>query len=145
MKTVPFSIKKYRPGNLQAAAYLIVPVVLLLSSLYLSVSGGGILTWFAGQLLLGIFFFQCFILLHETGHFSFFRSAFLNRIFGHFFSFLSFIPFTSWVGIHNLHHRWTGWRDKDPTTEGTVSPGYGKVNKFLVNVAWALFLPLFTI
>jgi omega-6 fatty acid desaturase (delta-12 desaturase) len=139
------SLKKFRPGNWQAAGYLAIPGLLLLCGLYLSVSGNSTYTWVCGQLLLGIFFFQGFILLHETGHFSFFRSAFLNRIFGHVFGFLSFIPFTSWVAIHNLHHRWTGWRDKDPTTEGTVAPKFGKANRLLVNIAWSLSLPLFTI
>ncbi len=101
--------------------------------------------WILGQLLVGVFFLQSFILLHETGHYSFFKGRGLNSFFGHFFGFLSVIPFSSWVDIHNQHHKWTGWRDKDPTTTGTVNPNHGKAVRFIVNISWVLFFPIFTI
>jgi len=132
-------------SNLLAIAHLILPVIFAVSGLYFSLKSSHWTLWLVGQMLLGIFFFQCFILLHETGHYSFFKSRVLNKIFGHIFGILSFIPFKSWVAIHNLHHRWTGWRDKDPTTEGTVSSEFGKLTSALVNVSWRIGFPLFTI
>jgi omega-6 fatty acid desaturase (delta-12 desaturase) len=144
MKQETLDFKRYRARDLKALTYLLLPVTLAVAGIYLSLSPVS-LKWFAGQLLLGIFFFQCFILLHETGHQSFFSTQALNRVAGHVFGLLSFIPFRSWVEIHNLHHRWTGWRDKDPTTEGTVSPAYGPVLRILVNLCWLLGFPLFTI
>jgi omega-6 fatty acid desaturase (delta-12 desaturase) len=139
------SIKSYRASDLNAFAYLATPVALVSAGLFLSFQELWSPWFFAGQLLLGVFFFQCFILLHETGHYSYFRSRPLNNLFGHLFAFASFIPLTSWIEIHNLHHKWTGYRDKDPTTEGTVHPKFGTATKLLVNFSWLFWIPLFTI
>jgi len=136
--------ENFRPSNFKAVAHLIIPLILLGGGLYLSLAPT-FWIYLTGQVLLGLFFFQCFILLHETGHHSFFNNKTLNTLFSHLFGFLSFIPATSWVAIHNLHHRWTGWRDKDPTTAGTVKPSYGKLTRFIVNFSWWLWIPVFTI
>lgn len=136
---------KYKPSNSKAVLFLIVPAILLSSGVYLSYFPKWSFAYFSGQILLGIFFFQCFILLHETGHYSYFRNRYANIFFGNIFAFLSFIPFISWINIHNLHHKWTGYRDKDPTTEGTVSPKFSFFTKALVNLSWLLWFPLFTI
>lgn len=47
--------------------------------------------------------------------------------------------------LSNLHHKWTGYRDKDPTTEGTVNPTFNLFTKLLINLCWVLWIPLFTI
>lgn len=93
--------------------------------------------------LLSVFFTQCFILLHECGHLHFFKGQQLNRILGHVFGLLSIIPFYTWMHMHNLHHKWTGWRDLDPTTEKTIKPSSLAVIRIIVNVAWFLFIPIF--
>jgi omega-6 fatty acid desaturase (delta-12 desaturase) len=136
---------EFKASNTKAIAYLVLPVFLLCLGLYLSYSEIWSLRYITGQLLLAIFFFQCFILLHETGHNSYFKTRFANSFFGNIFAFISFIPFSSWVDIHNLHHKWTGYRDKDPTTEGTVSPKFSPLTKLLVNISWLIWFPLFTI
>ncbi len=138
-------IKEFKASNKMALLFLLSPLLFFVSGLYLSLMNSLGLLFILGQISLSVFFFQCFILLHETGHFSYFRSRFLNRISGNIFALLSFIPFTSWVAIHNLHHKWTGYRDKDPTTEGTVSPKFSAPLKFLVNFSWFFFVPLFTV
>jgi omega-6 fatty acid desaturase (delta-12 desaturase) len=139
------SIKAFKPSDSMAFLYLLSPTLFVGTGLYLSVAHPFEWLYYVGQILLSIFFFQCFILLHETGHYSYFKSKLLNRVFGNIFAMLSFIPFTSWVAIHNLHHKWTGYRDKDPTTEGTVAPKFGGPLKFLVNFCWFFYLPLFTV
>jgi len=136
---------EFKANNIKAITLLILPAFIMGLGVYLSYSTIWSLGYIVGQLLLGIFFFQCFILLHETGHFSFFKNRFANTIFGNIFAFISFIPFNSWVDIHNLHHKWTGFRDKDPTTEGTVSPKFSPLTKLLVNLSWLIWFPLFTI
>lgn len=138
-------IKEFKSSNTMGFLYLLSPLLFVVLGLYLSLSNTFGVLYMLGKISLSIFFFQCFILLHETGHYSYFKSGLLNRIAGHFFATLSFIPFTSWVSIHNLHHKWTGYRDKDPTTEGTVSPKFSAPIKFLVNFSWLFFIPLFTI
>lgn len=144
-KKLNFPKTKYRPSNSKAVFFLFLPIMVLLSGIYLSYNSFWSFGYISGQLLLGIFFFQCFILLHETGHYSYFKNKKANKFFGNIFGFISFIPFTSWIEIHNLHHKWTGYRDKDPTTEGTVSPKYNFILKGLVNLSWLLWFPLFTI
>jgi acyl-lipid omega-6 desaturase (Delta-12 desaturase) len=138
------SVKELKTDNRKAITFLIFPAVILSVGLPLS-NAENIFLWVVSQALLGIFFFQCFIFLHETGHYSFFRNKWMNKITGHLCGVISFIPFTSWVAIHNLHHKWTGYRDKDPTTEGTVSPVFSLPVKWLINISWITFFPLFTI
>ncbi|AOW10361.1 fatty acid desaturase family protein [Flavobacterium gilvum] len=135
----------FKPNDSKAILFLITPVILMSFGIYLSYFPVWSFGYISGQILLGFFFFQCFILLHETGHFSYFRSRFVNKFFGNIFAFISFIPFISWINIHNLHHKWTGFRDKDPTTEGTVAPKFNLLTKTLVNISWLIWFPLFTI
>ena len=141
----PNPIKEFKSSNTLGFLYLLSPLFFLTIGLYLSIMNTFGRLYILGQVSLSIFFFQCFILLHETGHFSYFRSRLLNRLFGNIFALLAFIPFTSWVAIHNLHHKWTGYRDKDPTTEGTVSPKFSTPVKLLINFSWFFFIPLFTV
>ena len=121
---------------------LLIPIALLISGVLFSLKYEGVLYW-VGQLLLSFFFLQTFILLHECAHLSFFKTRSINIIMGHLFGFLSIIPFYSWQQMHNLHHRWTGWRDKDPTTESTVRPSSSRAKNSVVNVAWKFCIPLF--
>jgi omega-6 fatty acid desaturase (delta-12 desaturase) len=121
---------------------LLIPVVFFVAGVLLSINYAGTLYW-VGQFLLSFFFLQTFILLHECAHLSFFKTRSVNVVFGHLFGFLSIIPYYSWQQMHNLHHRWTGWRDKDPTTESTVRPSSSKAKNGIVNVAWKLYIPLF--
>jgi fatty acid desaturase len=138
--TKDISQLKARDGK--AFLSLLVPAVLCVFGLYLSMEPNTFLYW-TGQLLLSFFFLQTFILLHECGHLNFFKTRFLNTLFGHFFGLLTVIPFYSWMHMHNLHHKWTGWRDKDPTTEKTVEPQDSPIMRWIVNVSWFLFIPLF--
>ena len=134
----------FKARNDLAFFSLVVPLILLVSGLLLSIIHGGLLYWI-GQLLLSFFFLQTFILLHECAHLSFFKTRSLNKIMGHLFGFLSMIPYYSWQQMHNLHHRWTGWRDKDPTTETTTNPSSSSTKNLIVNIAWRLFIPVFYI
>jgi omega-6 fatty acid desaturase (delta-12 desaturase) len=135
-------ISKLKANNIKAFASLTVPFVLLFSGTYLSLISY-LWLYLAGQLILSIFFLQTFILLHECGHFSFFKSRFLNVIFGHLFGLLTMIPFYTWQQMHYLHHIWTGWRDKDPTTEKTVEPGNSRIIRIITNLSWRFYIPVF--
>jgi len=144
MKNEKATVPQLKPTDLQAIVSLIVPGVLGVLGTFLVLNFSA--TWFwVGQLLLSFFFLQSFIILHECGHLNFFKTRQLNEAFGHVFGFLSGIPFYSWQQMHHLHHRWTGWRDKDPTTESTIEPSKSKVTNTVVNIAWKLFIPLFYI
>lgn len=136
------SISPYRASDAKALQYLIAPLLLLLLGAYLSFSSA-LWPYLVGQLLLSVFFAQCFILLHECGHLNFFKTRFLNQLMGNVFGFLTMIPFYTWQHMHHLHHKWTGWRDKDPTTEKTVEPSKSPVMRHVANFSWRFFIPIF--
>ncbi len=138
----PKSISTYKASNAKAFRALILPFTLGAASIFLILQGTNLL-YCIGELLLSLFFVQTFILLHECGHLNFFKTRKLNHLFGHFFGFLTMIPYYTWMNMHHLHHRWTGWRDKDPTTEKTVEPSESPVMRVVANTAWLLFIPVF--
>lgn len=133
---------KYKPKDELAFAYLIVPCFLVGASIYFFQTDGQ-LEYYLATFLLSLFLTQTFILLHECGHLNFFKSRTLNYIFGNISGFLTLIPLYTWIHMHNLHHKWTGWRDLDPTTEKTVQPGGSGLQRIIVNIAWMFFIPLF--
>jgi len=135
-------ISNFKSNNSKAFISLIIPLLLVSSGVYLSLLGP-LWSYWPGQIILSFFFLQTFILLHECGHFNFFKSRFLNLIFGHVFGILTMIPFYTWQQMHFLHHVWTGWRDKDPTTEKTIEPSNSKAIRSIANMAWRLYIPIF--
>lgn len=104
-----------------------------------------LVSYFFGQILIAVFLFQSFVLLHEFGHNSLFSSKRLNDALGWMAGFFSLIPFLNWRFVHHLHHRWTGWRDKDPTTEKTFDELLNDQKRRVINVSWKYWIPLFTI
>ncbi len=132
-----------KKSNLTALIHLTTPVTFL--GVYLFTYSLGGLYYFASQISLALFLCQCFILLHEFGHDSFFKTPVLNKFFGYIVSLLVFIPFYNWEKVHSLHHKWTGWRDIDPTTENTRAHLYSSQQQNIINFCWNYFIPLFTL
>jgi acyl-lipid omega-6 desaturase (Delta-12 desaturase) len=133
-------VKEDRRSNLEGAL-LLGPTVFSLLTLILTLDHTGPWYW-VGQICGAVFFTQCFILIHEFGHNSFFRTKWINWVLGHAVGFVTIIPFYNWKQIHTLHHKWTGYRDKDPTTEGTVHPPKSLVSA-IANFCWRFSLPVF--
>lgn len=50
------------------------------------------------------FLIRTFIVQHDCGHGSFFRSHWLNTLFGHLCTFITFTPYASWHRQHAGHH-----------------------------------------
>lgn len=138
------NISRFKANDFKAFCFLVTPLLLLVIGVFLT-ARGELPLYFLGQFLLSIFFLQTFILLHECGHLNYFKTRSLNLLFGNIFGFFTMIPFYSWQHMHNLHHKWTGWRDKDPTTEKTVEPSNSMIMRVIANIAWWLFIPLFYI
>ncbi len=122
-----------------AAASLLTSVSLFLSSL------PGLPVWLAGQLLLSVALMQWFVILHECGHGTLFRTRRYNLWIGHLASVFSFIPYLSWKGVHAKHHKWTGWQDLDPTTLSLVPRPLKRLERIAMNVCWRWWIPLFSI
>jgi len=74
----------------------------------------GALLWAAGQIVLALALVQWFVVLHECGHDTLFRTRRLHPIVGRIAGAFAAIPYACWTRIHGRHHRWTGWQDLDP-------------------------------
>src|SRR5262245_41264017 len=57
--------------------------------------------WLAGQVLLAAALVHWFILLHECGHGTLFKTAWANHAAGHIAGVFSLIPFECWKRVHN--------------------------------------------
>jgi acyl-lipid omega-6 desaturase (Delta-12 desaturase) len=129
----------FKASNKEAMKQLCIPILLGLVSVIFGIVGWRVMAF----LTLSFFLTQQFLLLHECGHGQFFSGIWANRIVGFVAGVLSGIPYYTWVHMHQLHHKWTGWRDLDPTTAPTVALKGGKGIRWLVNVCWRLCIPIF--
>jgi fatty acid desaturase len=103
------------------------------------------LLWAAGQFVLAFAFLQWFVLLHECGHKTLFRSGLANRLAGQMAGYFALIPFASWTAVHGIHHRWTGWQDLDVTTASLVPRPLSGWERWAINLSWRYSIPLFSV
>jgi len=101
--------------------------------------------WLVGQLVFAVAFVKWFTLLHEAGHQTLFASRIMNTVVGRCASVIAVVPYSSWKAIHRMHHKWTGWQDKDPTTTSLVPRPLGTFERMAIRVAWVCWLPLFSV
>ena len=80
-----------KPRNSTGALYFLIAAVLTAMGLWLSLIDNTF-AWGAGQFVLATALLQWFILLHEAGHRTLFRSRALNTAAGHVASLLSGFP-----------------------------------------------------
>jgi omega-6 fatty acid desaturase (delta-12 desaturase) len=139
----PHALAHLRPTDRQGLAVTTGVAATTILALWLSLDGGW-LRWAAGQVLLGGALVQWFTVLHECGHRTLFRNRRLNALTGTIAGFLTMIPYRVWVRVHGRHHKWTGWRDIDPTMESVVSRQLSRFERTLINVCWRLWIPLFS-
>jgi len=59
-------------------------------------------------ILCGALLVRVFIIFHDCGHDSFFKSKFLNNLCGHITGTMAFTPFVHWRWEHNTHHAGNG-------------------------------------
>ena len=137
------AVRRLRARNEVAVTVVLGFVVSTVSGLVLAMESGW--TYALGQLILGVAFVQWFCLLHEAGHGTLFSTQRWNVRAGHLAGFFALIPFHSWRLIHHEHHRWTGWQDLDPTTEALVPRTLKLHERLIINGAWFLWFPLFSV
>jgi fatty acid desaturase len=140
----PADLTHLRPTD--AAGLRIVALALAgtVLGVLLSFAGGWVL-WLCGQALLAITLVQWFVILHECGHETLFRTRRWHAAAGRVAGALSLIPYHSWTRVHGRHHKWTGWQDLDPTTESLVPRPLGRAERALVKICWRLWIPLFSV
>ncbi|MFQ5579151.1 MAG: fatty acid desaturase [Nitrospiria bacterium] len=144
MPPQPSHLDQLKPRDPAGFSFLAFCLGLTGLSIFLSMEKAWVL-WGLGQILLAAALIQWFILLHECGHETLFRTKRLNAIFGHLASFFCGIPFLCWQKVHALHHKWTGWQDLDPTTAPLVPRKLRGFEKLVVNICWKAWIPLFSL
>ncbi len=88
---------------------------------------------------------QWFVILHECGHDTLFRTRRYHLVAGRLAGFFSLIPYHAWTRVHGRHHKWTGWQDLDPTTAALVPRPLGRAERTIVNTCWRFWIPLFSV
>src|SRR5256714_8230692 len=89
----------------------VIPYVALWYVIYLTL---GIAWWLAVPLIVlaGGFLVRLFIIHHDCGHGSFFKSTAANHILGFVTGVLTFTPYYHWRWEHSLHHATSGDLDR---------------------------------
>ncbi len=108
-------VKKYSKSDIRMSLFQIfnsfLPYFLLWGLMIYSLRYSYWIT-LALSILAAGFLVRIFIIFHDCGHGSFFRSERLNRITGIFGGLLSFTPYHSWHYPHAIHHQTIGNLDK---------------------------------
>ncbi len=100
----------------------LIPFFVLISAMYLSLSGPYILTLLLAVPTAG-FLIRLFIIQHDCGHYAFFATRTWNDLLGTFLGTLTMTPYEDWKLDHALHHAWSGNLDHR---------GYGDVTTWTV-------------
>ncbi|MEQ9231042.1 MAG: fatty acid desaturase [Cyclobacteriaceae bacterium] len=104
-------ISKYQiPNNKKAILQLVstfLPFIGIWIAIYFVVQYS---VWLSIPLfaLNALFLFRIFVIQHDCGHYSFFKSKRLNNLIGTLCSVFSFIPYSYWSKVHSFHHGHTG-------------------------------------
>lgn len=85
---------------------------LIMTAMAISLADGVYLL--IATLLHGIVLIFVFAPLHETIHYTAFKSRWLNNVVAAIFGFILFLPFQCFRAYHYVHHRYTQDPDKDP-------------------------------
>lgn len=99
-----------RIGLLQIAI-TVLPYVALWAMMYWSLSVSYWLT-LALSVPAALFMVRLFIIVHDCGHGSFFKSHKLNDFFGVIFGVVTFTPYYAWRHSHAIHHATSGDLDR---------------------------------
>ena len=116
-------VAKYQTPKLSSSlwqvANTIIPFFVLLYVMYLSLSYSYWLT-LALALPTGALMTRIFILFHDCGHGSFFKSQRANNILGTICGVLVFTPYFQWRFAHAIHHATSGDLDRRGTGDITT-------------------------
>jgi omega-6 fatty acid desaturase (delta-12 desaturase) len=130
-------VKYQKPSAARALwqiANTLVPYVLLWGLMYLTVT---ISWWLTAPLavLAGAFLVRTFIIFHDCGHGSLFKSTAANHIVGAITGTLTFTPFYHWRWEHAIHHSSAGDLDR----RGTGDVWTLTVQEYLETSHWKRF------
>lgn len=110
------------------------PLVLLWYLMYQTLS----ISWWLTMplaVLAGAFLVRVFIIFHDCGHGSFFKSRAANDVWGFLCGILTFTPYYHWRWEHSLHHATAGDLDR----RGTGDVWTMTVQEYLESSRWKRF------
>jgi acyl-lipid omega-6 desaturase (Delta-12 desaturase) len=110
------------------------PYALLWYLMYLSLEVSAWIT-LALAVLAGAFLVRVFIIFHDCGHGSFFKSRAANNVLGFITGILTFTPYYHWRWEHAIHHASAGHLDK----RGTGDVWTMTVQEYLESSRWKRF------
>lgn len=131
-------VARYQKPSVGRAAWqlvnTLVPYALLWVAMYFSLS---ISWWLVVPLaiLAGGFLVRTFIIFHDCGHGSFFKSSKANHIWGAITGVLTFTPYYHWRWEHAIHHSSSGDLDR----RGTGDVWTLTVQEYLESSRWKRF------
>lgn len=120
-----------RPSNRIAALFVLSTLLPLAALWYAAVLSVAISFWLTAGivLLMSLFLLRAFVLMHECGHGSLFRSARLNRAFGFLFGVITGMPQFVWSAHHQFHHSTNGtWARYQGPLSVIPAPEYAAMN-----------------
>jgi omega-6 fatty acid desaturase (delta-12 desaturase) len=103
-----------KSNNIKGLTQVLTTLVPLGLLWWVAVVGARISPWLTviATMLISLFTLRVFVLMHECGHASLFRSRRLNRAFGFVLGVVSGMPQYVWSQHHNFHHAHNGNWDK---------------------------------
>jgi len=131
-------VKQYQQPSTPRAVWQIVntlgPLALLWYLMYLSLA---VSWWLVIPLavIAGVFLVRVFIIFHDCGHGSFFKSRRANEVVGFITGMLTLTPFYQWRYDHAIHHATSGHLDK----RGTGDLWTLTVEEYLASSRWRRF------
>ena len=99
-----------KPDNLKGFSQILTTLLPLALVWFAVAWSANISYWFTAALLIPmvLLLIRSFVLMHECGHGSLFRSAWLNKVFGFSLGVISGMPQYVWSQHHHFHHSTNG-------------------------------------
>ena len=138
---LPLEISELKPSSWTALRHLVAVTVLSLAALACSLQPN-VGLWLLGQGLIAVLTWHWMSIVHSCGHGSFFPKPMFNSLAGTWASLFCFFPYFSWKRIHQLHHKWNGYRGLDPTSTEANPETMKPFTRHFINVSWRWWLPL---
>jgi omega-6 fatty acid desaturase (delta-12 desaturase) len=131
-------VARYQKPSVARGTWQIVNTLVPYAALwYLMYLSRGVSWWLTVPLavLAGAFLVRAFIIFHDCGHGSFFKSARANHIVGTITGVLTFTPYFHWRWEHAIHHATSGDLDR----RGTGDVWTLTVQEYLESSRWKRF------
>ncbi|HLQ25879.1 MAG TPA: fatty acid desaturase [Acidiferrobacterales bacterium] len=99
-----------KTDNVKGFSQAITTLVPLAALWYAAVLSAGVSYWLTAgiTLVMTLFLLRVFMMMHETGHATLFRTGWLNKAFGFVFGVASGLPTYVWAQHHAYHHATNG-------------------------------------